>query len=149
MPRTLEILLTTAMIGASFGSVSFAGDRLPAEVPADTSRSHPPVEQARITSLIAELDSDRYQVRESATAKLLALGSIVAEPLGDTLSEGSLELVIRGMHILNKMAVSEDSNERESAQIVLQRIAQSSEGPAARRAGRLYCLFESTRKRSR
>jgi WD40 repeat protein len=60
--------------------------------------------RARIKKLIADLDSDDFQTRETANEELAAIGSLAAEPLREALKKyDSLEFKLRAEKLLAKM----------------------------------------------
>jgi hypothetical protein len=89
---------------------------------------------AEVRSWISDLDSDRFVVRESATNKLVAAGRPAAPLVADALTDGSLELVTRGVHILQRLALSGDPASEEAARAALQQLAAARVTSAARQA---------------
>lgn len=101
----------------------------------------------QIQQWIRDLDSERYQAREDATAALLNGGHEVVAPVAKAATERGLEVAIRAVYVLREAALSEDSNTAEAAELALKRLAETP-GVAAPRATRtLFALGELRRRR--
>jgi hypothetical protein len=67
----------------------------------------------RIKKLIAELDSEDFEVREKASTELASIGSLAAAPLREALKKASsLEFKVRAEKLLAKMEVPGMSHEQ-------------------------------------
>jgi hypothetical protein len=85
----------------------------------------------RIEGWIAQLDSDSFDARREATERLIEAGAPAAEIMADALQAGSRERVMRGVHVLERIAYSEVQTTRQSAISALQQVV-ASPLPAAR-----------------
>jgi hypothetical protein len=93
---------------------------------------------AQIAALIAELDNNRYVVREQATQKLLVAGASALDPLLAAANGGRPEPADRAVWVLRKLGNSQD---RQLALAALDRLIQLKGRPAV--------VQEATRARSR
>jgi hypothetical protein len=67
---------------------------------------------------VAELNSDVFVNRESATQRLIGAGRAGIERVEAAVTKGPLEVVIRGVHVLREVALSEEGEAQEAAQAV-------------------------------
>ena len=67
-------------------------------------RPDPPVDHRRIAQLIADLDNDRFEVREKATIELIRLGKSAEPALRQTLKNpASAEVRLRAERVLGEL----------------------------------------------
>lgn len=119
--------ISAALLVAVFVPAMFAGV-LSAEEPA----AGPSV--AAVARWIAELDSDSFQARETATKQLVAAG-VPAVPKLATAAEGdNLEVTIRALRILHNIFKTDDGATFVTVENVLERLAASKNRSVARRA---------------
>jgi hypothetical protein len=88
----------------------------------------------QIATLIGELDSDRYQVREEASQQLLAVGVAALDPLLAAANGDRPEPADRAVWILRKIGTSED---RQVALAALDRLVRLKGRPAVVAEARL------------
>ena len=93
-----------------------------------------PTESVSIASLIVDLDSDSYDVRNAATERLIAVGTAASVPLEAAVEQGSREVMMRAIHVLSQQARSADPVAEEAARAALGRTIQNGSKPAANRA---------------
>lgn len=107
--------------------------------PADAgSRSQPAADQAErrkeALAWIAELGSPRFEVREAATTHLEQAGIEAVEPLLAAAEADSLEVTCRAVRALGSIFESADDDTFDAAELALEKLAESSNRSAARRA---------------
>jgi hypothetical protein len=101
----------------------------------------------QIQKWIADLDSQRYQAREDATAGLLRGGYDAVGPVAQAAEEGGLEVAIRAVYVLRETALSEDPKTAEAAERALHDLSQTRSIAASRAASTLQNLAEMRRRR--
>ena len=79
---------------------------------------------AQIEQRIKELDDDRFQVREAATAELMKAGREAVAPLTKAATEGGLEVTARAIHVLTQLGVSTDAQTAEAARLALEGLSE-------------------------
>lgn len=79
---------------------------------------------AQIEQRIKELDDDRFQVREAATAELMKAGREAVSPLTKAAAEGGLEVTARAIHVLTQLGVSTDVQTAEAARLALEGLSE-------------------------
>jgi hypothetical protein len=136
----MRLWLATLAIGAASCA---AGSALAAETPAGESTG----ELSRtIPRWVAELDSDRFVIRETATQKLIEAGLPAIEPLARVLPDASLEAVTRGIYVLRELAISGDEATENAARAALEGIAEAKVTAAARRAATTLAQLDELRQ---
>ena len=103
----------------------------------------------QIQKWIGDLDSDRYQAREDATAGLLEAGYDAVTPVAEAAAQGGLEAAIRAVFVLREAALSADDRTADAAQRALESLTQSRGAAAPRAAKTLTALSELRRRRVR
>ncbi|MFO0868378.1 MAG: PDZ domain-containing protein [Pirellulales bacterium] len=101
---------------------------------------------AELDAWVAELNSDVFVNRESATQRLIGAGRAGIERVEAAVTKGPLEVVIRGVHVLREVALSEEGEAQEAAQAALERIASAQLTAAARRAEVTMASLSETRQ---
>jgi hypothetical protein len=111
------------------------GEDAPAEVesPRDPASMRAERRQAA-ASLILQLASLRYEIREEATKKLEKLGIDAVEPLFAAAAGENLEVTCRAIRALAAIYDSEDDAAFDAAEIALEQLAESPNRSAAQRA---------------
>jgi hypothetical protein len=138
MRQRWTLVLILLLAGASR---AWCEDAAPQPTPAERPTSE------QIQKWIADLDSQRYQAREDATAGLLQGGYDAVGPVGQAAAEGGLEVAIRAVYVLREAALSEDARTAEAAERALQELSQTRSVAASRAAGTLQNLAEMRRRR--
>jgi hypothetical protein len=108
-----------------------------------------PATPEQIQKWIGDLDSDRYQVREDATAGLLEAGYDAVTPVAEAAAEGGLEAAIRAVFVLREAALSADDRTADAAQRALESLSQTRGAASPRAAKTLTALSELRRRRVR
>jgi PDZ domain-containing protein len=94
------------------------------QVPAAVKPGPPPSAEA-IARWLAELDSDVFDSRENATARLVEAGLPAIGPVKKVLLEsGSLEVTTRGLHVLRELGLSTDLDTQDAARTALEELAR-------------------------
>ncbi|MBW3600161.1 MAG: PDZ domain-containing protein [Planctomycetes bacterium] len=132
----LALAVTLVTAGASLCAEE-AKDAVPAATP------------EQIQKWIGDLDSDRYQAREDATAGLLRAGYDAVTPVAEAAAQGGLEAAIRAIYVLREAALSTDSRTADAAERALQSLAEGRGEAAPRAAKTLVALAEMRRRRIR
>jgi len=107
---------------------------------APTTAATPPTKPApdetpkTVARLIADLDSGKYAVRRQASRQLLEMGQPVVAPLAKAAKQGSLEVAVRALAVLEVYFRSENEVVSEEAESALERLAASKNHAVARRA---------------
>ncbi|MEY4176953.1 MAG: hypothetical protein RLY70_527 [Planctomycetota bacterium] len=83
---------------------------------------------------IADLNADQFLTREAAVRKLIAAGEPAVDRLKAEIPKGSLEMVLRGVHVLRELALSEELDAESSAVSALEQLAAPRLTAAAQRA---------------
>ncbi len=136
MLRAAIVVLATAVV-------------LPAQEPELAKEIAPAASPEEIQRWIRDLDSERYQAREDATAALLRAGYEAVRPVADAAETGGLEVAIRAVFVLREAALSEDTKTAEAAEKALEGLSQTRSVAAPRAAGALQALAELRRRRIR
>lgn len=98
---------------------------------------------------IDQLNADQFLIREAAVRNLIAAGEPAVARLQTAIPKGSLEMVIRGVHVLRELALSEELDAESSAVSALERLAEPKLTAAAQRAqGALAGLAEVRQTRA-
>jgi hypothetical protein len=87
-----------------------------------------------IEQLIAQLDSAKYEDRETACAKLAAKGKAAIAALETAAAHGNLEVSSRAMTVLGKLLKSSDEATQDAANEALQHLADGDSPAAAHKA---------------
>jgi hypothetical protein len=82
--------------------------------------AEPGVDPKRLSQLVADLDNDRYAVREAAQKQLIAIAQPALDAVAEVAAKGSLESATRAVNILSEWA---DSKEDSLSVAALERIA--------------------------
>jgi hypothetical protein len=90
--------------------------------------------QTQLQQWVAQLDSDQFLVRESATRNLIAAGMEAIEPVVSSLHGDRRELVTRGIYILQELAKSGQWETEQAARTALEKLAGQGGTWVARRA---------------
>lgn len=122
------VILGLALVAPARGAEQGEGDRQ-----GNASGALPPSE-AQITEWIKLLDADKFEERQQAASRLLEAGPAAASALAQAAESGSLEVTVRAFDILRTLYQSERAEHQEAARQVLQRLAESTNPAAARRA---------------
>jgi hypothetical protein len=88
-----------------------------AQGPADAERA------ASIAGWIADLNDDRFHVREAATERLRHAGAEAIEPLRAAAQQGNLEVMVRAVGVLQSLAADEDRTLARRAKAALEELA--------------------------
>jgi hypothetical protein len=115
----------------------------------DPPREAAPPTAAQIQQWIRDLDSERYQAREDATAGLLRGGYDAVAPVAQVAAQGSLEVAIRAVFVLREAALAEDAKTAEAAEQALRNLAQTPSVAAPRATSTLAALAELRERRVR
>lgn len=92
------------------------------------------VTEAQITQWIAELDSQRFRVRETATENLTRAGAPFARLIIEAAANDSIEVSARAMRVLKAWHESDDSALHELGREGLEELAKSDKESVADRA---------------
>jgi hypothetical protein len=87
-----------------------------------------------VRGLIADLDSDRFETREQATADLIRTGRAAIDPLVEAVNGRSLEVTTRATTVLKELAESFDQETRTAAKAAIEKLAGSDNPSVASRA---------------
>lgn len=104
----------------------------------------------QIKQLIADLDDDRFHVRESALRRLSAADASVIPRLADAAADGSMEVVVRAISAMRNIA-ARDHDASLAVQAELVRLSQPAYTLAGRHAARALqelMVIEGERARS-
>lgn len=100
-----------------------------------------------IRAWVSDLDSDQFAKREQATECLACAGLLAVEAIDELdLPSQNLEVLARGMHVLQQLALSDEVEVEEQARTLLERIALSKNMAAARRAETALSSLNSMRQ---
>ncbi len=77
---------------------------------------------AKIRGWVQDLANDSYRRRESATDQLCTAGRAAVDPLVESLQQGDLEVIVRGVKILRVLAMSEDQPTATAARQALENL---------------------------
>ncbi len=95
---------------------------------------------------IADLDDDRFSVREAGTKSLIEAGTAVIPALVEQTNRGSLEVSCRTVRVLQALADGDNLPTREAALAALRQIADTPGHTARRRAAAMLLYWETTRR---
>jgi hypothetical protein len=94
-----------------------------------------PKPAGQVRQWIAALDSDNFAEREAATEALSGAGSTAIDALAKLdLPAQNLEVLSRGIHVLQQLALADDVTVEENARALLEQLAESKNVTASRRA---------------
>jgi len=110
---------------------AWAQQSAPEEGP-EASQAAPAPEE--IAALVRQLDSDRFAERQAASDKLAGIGKPAIDALVEAATGESLEVTVRSVDILKKLAGSSDDATKEAGKAALAEVAKSDRPSAARRA---------------
>ncbi|HAY81511.1 MAG TPA: hypothetical protein DCY79_17035 [Planctomycetaceae bacterium] len=137
----LPILTALAMTAVAFIAAPVA-----AQTPEDV--------RQRVTKWVEQLDSSDFDVREHATQRLVAAGAPAIKPLEAAIaSQGSLEVITRGLQVLRQIITSlpetkrtdkAPADPRQLALEALDRLAKSPSPLIARQAANARVVVRST-----
>jgi hypothetical protein len=106
----------------------------------------PPPAKEQLQAWLAELDSDEFVVRETATENLIASGPAALEPLKKSLAGAlSLEATTRCLHILQQLALIADFDTQEAARTLLEEVADRRDTSTGRRAATVLVSLNEKR----
>ena len=119
-----------------------------AEVPPEpvATQPGPPLEILR--TWVKSLDADRFEVREAATARLIAAGRPAIRPLVASLEDASLEAATRTVLVLRELSMAADLDTAFTAEAELERIAGSFQASADRARATLRLLASVRQERA-
>ena len=135
-PTIVALLIIVAYASAAFCAQSAADEPARQEAPSPE----------QIAEWIAELDSDRFLVRETATDNLIDAGAPAIAPLAKALRGGGLELATRGVHVLRELALCDDPATERAAVAALKETASLRITAAARRAAETLAQIDVIRR---
>lgn len=92
----------------------------------------PQASEAAIEAWIRQLDSQKFDEREDAAAKLLAAGAAAVEPLTSTIAGASRERLSRSLSILVDLALHGEAEAQLKAEVAVESIARGADPRAAR-----------------
>lgn len=130
MPRRTKSLLAALVAWLVLTTALLAQDRQPIEAPAPKAAN----ETAQIGQWIKQLDDERFDAREAATAALIKAGPEAVAPLAKAANEGGLEVTVRATHILARLGVSDDGSTADEARLALEQLAESKAAAVRERA---------------
>jgi hypothetical protein len=81
----------------------------PSPTPATQVEGAPPVDHAEVAKLVADLDNDRFAVREAAQNRLFQLGAGALEAVGRAAAAGALESSTRAVNVLLQWSQAENA----------------------------------------
>ena len=102
--------------------------------------------QKTVARLIADLDSDKYAVRLQASRKLSRMGQPVVDPLAKAAEQGSLEVAIRAISLLEVYFIGEKEAVAEEAESAFEHLAASKNRAVARRAQSVLAAHQDVRQ---
>ena len=92
----------------------------------------PAATEAAIEAWIRQLDSPKFDEREDAAAKLMAVGAASVDPLASTIAGASRERLSRSLSILVALALQGEGDAQEKAEVAVESIARGADPRAAR-----------------
>lgn len=95
---------------------------------------HAKVPSTDVTLLIANLEDEQFELRESATRQLVLLGPAAVEALAAAAIKGDAEVTWRAVFAIGEIAVAGDFDKRNTAEEVLEKLKSSPNLSAAYRA---------------
>jgi hypothetical protein len=104
----------------------------------------------QVRAWVRQLDADEFALREQATENLMRCGSDAVQALAAlNLEAQNLEVLSRGIHVLQELALAEDLTVEEAARQLLEQLASSKNATASNRAvGTLRTLNEIRQDRT-
>lgn len=108
----------------------------------------PAVPADQIEHWIKQLDSDRFNERETATKKLVAAGATAIEPLVRAMAHANLEVSARGTYVLRELALQGDDDSAESAEEGLRKLSKQFASVGSRARATLEQLADVREERS-
>lgn len=88
-----------------------------------------------LAELIEALDSPEFAERQRATRELAVIGQPAVEPLLEAAQQGSLEVAVRTVSILESIYLNGDDSAVDAAELALERLTTVENRSAATRAG--------------
>ena len=139
MKNSTGLLRYHALVGACFvvGAALIAGPiaaaRADGAKPANVvvGSAAGPATSADLHRLVAQLDSDVFAARDYSARRLFETGRPAIGPLADAAHGRSLEQTTAAIEILHRFLQSGDSDTKNSAKAVLEKIAQGDSDSAA------------------
>jgi len=95
---------------------------------------------------IKELDSDQFDIRESATRHLILTGTPAVDALTQAAQQSNAEVTWRAVHALSEIAVAGDFDNRNLAEDSLAKLKSSSNPSAATRAAAILLALPESRQ---
>lgn len=132
MMRFSHILFWFAAAMAGLAGPGATAQNVPAD-PAEQAAREPTVDE-QIDRWIEQLDADEFIIREAATQKLTKAGAPAIEKLARAMAEGNLEVIMRGVVILQEGALSQDAATERAAHAALTQLSALKATAVARRA---------------
>ena len=105
-----------------------------------------PATASQLAAWTAELNSDEFLVRETATLGLIAAGQQAIEPLKQVLSSDSLEATTRAVYALQQLGSAADLVVQESARTALEEAAAARATSVGRRAAAAIAVLNEQRE---
>lgn len=93
-------------------------------------------EPKTVATLIQQLNSDDYWLREEATVELAKAGVESVAELSRAIKGGDLEVAWRALHVLEQQSASDDAATADAAQLALHQLKESSDASIASAADR-------------
>lgn len=90
--------------------------------------------EGKVSKWVQQLDADQFVLRKRATENLIAADVSAVAPVVQAVSDGSLEVVVRGIMILRVLALSEKKQTADAAYAGLEKLSSSRVTSSARRA---------------
>ncbi len=101
----------------------------------------------QVTTWVRDLDADVFAKREQATDGLIEAGLPAVKGLAKLdLARQNLEVVTRGLHVLQELALSDDRETEDAARDVLESLSSSTNLAASRRASATLATLNSLRQ---
>jgi hypothetical protein len=120
---------------------------LPASLFAAEKDKPAPVSPQQVAEWVRALDSDVFLEREEATEHLIGAGNTAIDQLAKLdLPAQNLEVLTRGIHVLQQLALADDVQIEDSARTLLEKLAESKNPTAARRAESTLGALNSLRQ---
>lgn len=125
----LPSAMLSLLLGAMLALPALAQPAKPGESPPSASLT-----PEQIDAWVRQLDSDQFAAREDATQRLITAGTLAVRPVFDSITTGSPEASMRGMHVLKELALTGEPDTEEAARQSLERITETKNASVARRA---------------
>ena len=119
-----------------------------AEAPPEPAARQPGPPLEIVHAWVKSLDADRFEVREAATARLIATGRPAIRPLVASLEDASLEAATRTVLVLRELSMAADLDTAFTAEAALERIADSFQASADRARATLRLLASVRQERA-